>query len=527
MPWSSFRALPQFPCSGTGGSGCMPPPLAEHIELRAPRALPLQACHCRDLAVDLPVTLGQSQRGMDRRWLARHAAGHVHQCWPPTRLAVHQPPGAGGGGPLTPQLATTWGQRRGRLPVLVVPSRRQDLCGGWRPGLRGTSEAPSQRPGCRQGGSRPCRCGWQESYGRCCGPRRTAPIGCWAPAPARAAPYHPGGAQAAGAWNAQGVPCTPAVAARVTACLPALVPRGHGGVEQPDARRRGTLGAGVGAPRAEDGRATPLERPGHVPLGEAPGVARPPLRSARAPRGTGCVRSASGSRSAGLPGEAGADPAAVRGLHADGGAEVSGRGPVGPRVRHGWRRAHTPSSGHGGGWARLAAPGARPRAWRRGDRATRPAAEGAPRPPAGCQRCTPDAWPPRPPRGWPAWAWADPAAGGHAAGGDRGWWAHGAWRPAAPRLRRRARAQGAATPWANAPCAEPWAAPPVARGRRRSERYRGRADRAHVGRAGPRARRPPRGEERVAGACRSDERVARRSRHAGHGPWVPWQGRSS
>jgi hypothetical protein len=68
----------------------------------------------------------------------------------------------------------------------------------------------------------------------------------------------------------------PALDAMVTAGIPALVPRGHGGVEKTDAPRLGTLGACVGAPRAADGRPTHLARPGHGSRRDALGVERPP-----------------------------------------------------------------------------------------------------------------------------------------------------------------------------------------------------------------------------------------------------------
>jgi len=67
---SSRRALPQLSCSGTAALGNVPHPLAEQIQLRAPIALPFQACQFRDLALDLSVTVGQRQSGLQRRLLA-------------------------------------------------------------------------------------------------------------------------------------------------------------------------------------------------------------------------------------------------------------------------------------------------------------------------------------------------------------------------------------------------------------------------------------------------------------------------
>jgi hypothetical protein len=54
-------ALPQFPCSGTGESGSVQHPLAEQIELCASIALSLQEFQFRNLALDLPVAVGQRE----------------------------------------------------------------------------------------------------------------------------------------------------------------------------------------------------------------------------------------------------------------------------------------------------------------------------------------------------------------------------------------------------------------------------------------------------------------------------------
>ena len=72
-------ALPQLPCSSTGASGGMQHPLAEEIQLRASIALPLQQCQFSNLALDMPVTGGQLERGLHCRLLELQAAGEVHR----------------------------------------------------------------------------------------------------------------------------------------------------------------------------------------------------------------------------------------------------------------------------------------------------------------------------------------------------------------------------------------------------------------------------------------------------------------
>jgi hypothetical protein len=107
-------------------------PLAEEIQLRTSIALPLQEFQFGDLALDLPVTVGQLERCLHRGVFALSTIGAVHELWHLTREAVREPRVKSCGCPLKNHLANALDHRRGRLKPLVVTSRLEELLVGWR-----------------------------------------------------------------------------------------------------------------------------------------------------------------------------------------------------------------------------------------------------------------------------------------------------------------------------------------------------------------------------------------------------------
>ena len=87
--------------------------------------------------------------------------------------------------------------------------------------------------------------------------------------------WRPGGCPG----KAQRLHCTPGVHTMMTACLPALAPRGHIRGQDPDAPGLGALRARLGAPRADDRRPTHPELPGHVACRAVLCVKRSDVRS--------------------------------------------------------------------------------------------------------------------------------------------------------------------------------------------------------------------------------------------------------
>jgi hypothetical protein len=74
-----------------GAAGGLPHPLAEEIRLRAAIALPLQPLQGGDLALVLPLTVGQLEGSLPCSVRALPAAGDVHQLGELTCQAVRQP----------------------------------------------------------------------------------------------------------------------------------------------------------------------------------------------------------------------------------------------------------------------------------------------------------------------------------------------------------------------------------------------------------------------------------------------------